>query len=107
MKRLISASLLVSSIVKLSAASHSTRPPAFCVADQRAPTCVAFPLILINSSSRSKCSSRVTSSTSTTSTSLSSWFEICWMTASLPVVTTVRRETVGSSVGATLSDSML
>ncbi len=44
---------------------------------------------------------------STTSTSLSNWFEICWITASLPVVTSVRRETAGSSVGATLSDSML
>ena len=107
MKRLISASLLVSSIVKLSAASHSTRPPARCVADHSLPTWVALALTLTSSSSRSKCSSRVTSSTSTTSTSFSSWLEICWMTASLPVVTSVRRETVGSSVGATLRDSML
>ena len=37
------------------------------------PTWVAFALSLISSSSRSKCSSRVTSSTSTTSTSFSSW----------------------------------
>jgi hypothetical protein len=32
---------------------------------------------------------------------------ICWITASVPLVTKVRRETLGSSVGATLSDSML
>jgi hypothetical protein len=105
MKRLTSASL-VSSIV-LSGASQSTRPSARCVADHNAPTCVARALTLISSSSRSKCSSRVTSSTSTTSTSLSSWLEICRITASLPVVTSVRRDTLGSSVGATLKLSML
>ncbi len=71
MKRLMSASLLVSSMVKLSAASQSTRPPARCVADHSDPTWVALALTLISSNSRSKCSSRVTSSTSTTSTSFS------------------------------------
>ena len=46
MKRLISASLLVSSIVKLSAASQSTRPPARWVADHSEPTWVALRLHL-------------------------------------------------------------
>ena len=62
---------------------------------------------LTSSSSRSKWSPRVRSSTETTSTSLRSWLTICAITASLPVVTSVRRDTVGSSVGATDSDSML
>jgi hypothetical protein len=39
--------------------------------------------------------------------SLSDWLTICWITASVPLVTSVSRDTVGSSVGATLSDSML
>jgi len=60
-----------------------------------------------NTSSRSRCSPSVMSSTRTTSISLCRWFTICWMTASDPVVTSVIRETVGSSVGATHSDSML
>src|SRR5450631_2425131 len=47
------------------------------------------------------------SSTPTTSTSLRSWALICAMTASDPMVTSVTRETVGSFVGATESDSML
>jgi hypothetical protein len=45
--------------------------------------------------------------TATTSTSFWSWLTIWWITASLPVVTSVSRETVGRSVGATDSDSML
>ena len=47
------------------------------------------------------------SSTATTSTSFESCALICAMTASEPLVTSVTRETVGSLVGATESDSML
>ena len=47
------------------------------------------------------------SSTATTSTSFSSWALICAITESEPMVTRVRRDTVGSLVGATDSDSML
>src|ERR1035438_7887219 len=53
---------------------------------------------LISTSSRSICSPRVMSSTLTTSMSFLSWLAICRMTASEPLVTSVRRETVGSSV---------
>ena len=47
------------------------------------------------------------SSTLTTSISLLSWLTICWITPSEPLVTSVMRDTVGSSVAATESDSML
>src|SRR3984957_3469196 len=47
------------------------------------------------------------SSTATTSTSFRSWALICAITASEPMVTSVTRETIGSLVGATDSDSML
>ena len=47
------------------------------------------------------------SSTDTTSTSFKSCALIWLMTASEPVVTSVTRDTVGSVVGATESDSML
>ena len=47
------------------------------------------------------------SSTATTSTSFCSWALICAITESEPTVTSVIRETVGSLVGATDSDSML
>ena len=44
------------------------------------------------------------SSMRTTSMSLLSWLVICRITASEPLVTSVSRETVASSVGATDSD---
>ena len=47
------------------------------------------------------------SSTLTTSISFLQLIAICEITASEPLVTSVRRDTVGSSVGATDSDSML
>ncbi len=49
----------------------------------------------------------VRSTTFTTSTSLLSCFVICSMTSSDPIVTIVIRDIVASSVGATVSDSML
>jgi hypothetical protein len=49
----------------------------------------------------------VRSTTFTTSTSLFSCFVICSTTSSEPTVTMVMRDIVGSSVGATVSDSML
>ena len=58
-------------------------------------------------SSRSMCSPSDRSTTLTTSTSLLSCLVICSMTSSEPVVTMVMRDSVGSSVGATVSDSML
>ncbi len=58
-------------------------------------------------SSRSMWSTPVMSAMLTTSTSLPSCWLIWWMTSSDPTVTSVRRETVSSSVGATLRLSML
>ena len=53
------------------------------------------------------CSPSDRSTTFTTSTSLFSCLVICSITSSEPVVTMVMRDIVASSVGATVSDSML
>jgi len=62
---------------------------------------------LISISSRSMCSASDRSTTFTTSTSLLSCLVICSITSSEPEVTIVMRESDASSVGATVSDSML
>ncbi|MND09277.1 hypothetical protein D3C83_324680 [compost metagenome] len=58
-------------------------------------------------SSRSMCSASDRSTTLTTSTSLFSCLVIFSMTSSEPLVTMVMRDIDASSVGATVSDSML
>ena len=58
-------------------------------------------------SSRSECAASDRSTTFTTSTSLFSCLVICSSTSSDPRVRMVMRESDGSSVGATVSDSML
>ena len=62
---------------------------------------------LTSISSRSMWLPSVRSMTLTTSTSLFSCLVICSITSSEPLVTIVIRDIVGSSVGATVSDSML
>ena len=68
-----------------------------------APSARSFTII----SSRSMCGPSVMSISLTTSISLFSCLVICSMTSSVPVVTMVMRDSEGSSVGATVSDSML
>ena len=53
------------------------------------------------------CALSLRSTTLITSTSLFSCLVICSMISSEPLVTMVMRETVSSSVGATVRDSML
>ena len=62
---------------------------------------------LISISSRSMCSASDRSITLTTSISLLSCLVICSITSSEPVVTMVMRDIEASSVGATVSVSML
>ena len=62
---------------------------------------------LININSRSMCGDSNKSTTLTTSTSLFSCLVICSITSPEPDVTMVMRDSDGSSVGATVSDSML
>src|SRR5437762_567436 len=62
---------------------------------------------LISISSRSMCSASERSTTFTTSISLFSCLVICSTTSSEPEVTMVMRDIEASSVGATVSDSML
>ena len=67
----------------------------------------ASALTLTSTSSRSTVSTPVKSMTLMTETSLLSCLRICSMIWSSPLVTTVIRETAGSMVSATDSDSML
>ena len=62
---------------------------------------------LITIISRSTCGPSVSSTSLITSTSLLSCFVICSSTSSEPDVSMVMRETLASSVGATLRLSML
>ncbi|MBS1171375.1 MAG: hypothetical protein H6R12_205 [Proteobacteria bacterium] len=62
---------------------------------------------LISISSRSTWADSERSTTLTTSTSLFNCLVICSMISSEPTLTMVMRDIEGSSVGATVSDSML
>ena len=107
MKRVTCASPLVSSMTKFCSDPDRIRPAASVTSAVSASSCAAETRSFSSSSSRSKCSPRVRSSTCTMSINLRRWLMICVMTASVPVVTSVRRDTVGSSVGATDRELML
>src|SRR6266540_500987 len=97
----------VSSMVYVFSVTSIIRPRK--ISDMRFISSRSFPVArtLTSISSRSMWAASDRSTTLTTSTSLFSCFVICSTTSSDPVVTRVMRESDASSVGATVSVSML
>src|SRR5581483_1178200 len=94
-------------VVTPAARARRARCPTRPCAPSRGSRSLPVARTLISISSRSMCGASDRSITFTTSISLFSCFVICSITSSDPEVTIVIRESDASSVGATVSDSML